>query len=240
MKRHLLHIMSVCLLIGGFVLTGNGAGWSANPLYDQVLEKLQRLQPGQTIDIEMGTAKDLYAIGDMFELRFQVSQPSYVILMHIAADDTITFLAPSQWVPDTRLQANKVYSTGVPFQPRSEYNWGLPIQVSPPGGTETLNLFCSPKKIELFPTALQNEPLYTIRPDDHDRLQDLLRRLEQFSQAEWAGKSVQITIPIPTPLSGQTRNFAPPRKGALSGIESTGTAEKFFPPIGTTGTTGKH
>jgi len=185
-----------------------------------------------------GTA--VYQYGDKFETRFQVSEDSYVVLMHIAGlnkdslgniidGGNITFLLPNQQFSDSRIEAGQVYST--------LHHFDMDIPVGPPPGSETINLFCSNEKLDLFKADFNKEAYYTIAPDDEERLIELLDSLNQLEGREWSGSSLKLRIGQP-PLEGLQRGV--PRKfGALPPIGSTGTTGKFFPPIGSTGTTGK-
>jgi hypothetical protein len=205
--------------------------------YQQVIKKLEGLTPGETIDVRMGTEKDMYKEGEPLEIRFLASEDSYITLMAISTDGSLLFLVPSRGIPDTRIKGGKVYSTGLLAEPTSGedpalYDFGMKIRVAPPQGIEVINLFCSTEKVELFEVDFEQEPVYEIKPDDEERLKALFDRLDQFETTEWAGTSVQIFINM-RPRPG-VRKF-----GALPPIGSTGTTGKFFPPIGSTGTTGK-
>jgi hypothetical protein len=210
-----------------------------SPVYQQLMEKLENLVPGETLEVKMGTEKEQYDAGEPLEIRFLANKDSHIILMDISTDGSITFLAPSHQVPDPRIEAGIVYSTGSPSPSTDEntsYDLGMKITVAPPDGIETINLFCSPEKIDLFEADFEQEPFYTIMPDDEERLKALLDRLEQLEQSEWSGQSIKIHIGPELPEGVR----AVPRKyGALPPIGSTGTTGKFFPPIGSTGTTGK-
>lgn len=176
-----------------------------------------------------------YEYGDKFEMRFQVSEDSYIALMHIAVPDEnmstggdITFLLPNHQFPATRIEAGQVYST--------LHHFNMDVAVAPPSGFEAINLFCSPEKLDLFEVDFAKEPYYVITPNDEERLKKLLDRLGQLKEREWSGSSLKIRIGPPPPkgVRGMSRKF-----GALPPIGSTGTTGKFFPPIGSTGTTGK-
>jgi len=249
MRKHVFCIVAMVLLACGFFLWSVSGAQEAkiNPAYQQVIEKLGSLQPGKTIAVNMGTQKEQYDFGEPFEIRFMASQESYIMLMHISAEGTITFFAPSRQIPpNTRIKEGKVYSTGVYPGPKSEeeklYDFGLKLTTARPGGTETINLFCSTKKIDLFTADFEKEPFYTIAPSDEKRLQALSDRLDQLQQSEWSGGSIKIKIGPELKPKFDVRAAAKQisRKfGALPPISSTGTTGKFFPPIGSTGTTGK-
>jgi hypothetical protein len=191
--------------------------------YDQVMDKLESLTPSDTIEVRMGTEKEEYEIGESFEMRFEVSQDSYIVLMHIASDGNITFLTPSKAVPAEKLEGERVYST--------LYDFDLPLKVIGPGGIETINLFSSLEKIELFDVD-SDETFPTITINDEEALQKLLNNLEALEEIEWSGNSVSFLI------KGARGQFSK-RGGLVPPIGSTGTTGKFFPPIGSTGTTGK-
>jgi hypothetical protein len=210
-----------------------------NSKYEQLLEKLENLTPGDTVEVRMGTEKDQYDVGDPFEVRFWASEDCYIVLMDISTDGTITFLTPSRLVPDNQIEGGRVYSSGIfgesPSEEKAVYDLGMQITVAPPKGIETLNLFCSPQKLELFDTDFAKAPFYTIAPDDEERITDFMNRLDRLEQLEWSGASVHVRI---GPETGLTR-AVPKKHGALPGIGSTGSTGKFFPPIGTSGSTGK-
>jgi hypothetical protein len=199
-----------------------------NLLYQQLMEKLESLTPGEDIEVKMGTEKEQYEVGDLFEVRFQTNKDCYVVLMDISSahKDTygdITFLLPNSKFPENKIEAGRVYST--------LYDFGMNMTVAPPYGLEVINLFCSTEKIDLFEADFEQESFYKIQYDDDERLTALSDRLDQLKQTEWSGNSVKVQI-------GISRSM-PRKHGALPPIGSTGTTGKFFPPIGSTGTTGK-
>lgn len=180
-----------------------------------------------------------YQYHDKFEMRFQLSEDSYIVLMHIAVlDDNslgstggdITFLLPNQQFPDTKIKAGQVYST--------LHHFNMDVAVGPPGGFEAINLFCSPEKLDLFEVDFAKESYYVITPNDEERLKQLLEGLNQLEGRDWSGSSLKLRIGEPPPSPGLKRGI-PPKFGALPPIGATGTTGKFFPPIQTTGTTGK-
>lgn len=225
-------LLPCCVLV---LSAGEVFGAKTSPMYEQVLEKLTQLTPGAFIEVRIGTAKQKYEIDEPFEVRFQSNKDCYFVLMHIDADGNITFLAPSAVIPDNRMKADRVYSTGATVPLASDqkelYDFGMRITASPPRGYETINLFCSVERIDLFKVDFDNEPLYSITPNDEEKLQSLLSRLDQLQKFDWSGTSVTYKV-------GEVR--AVPRKhGGLKPIGSTGTTGKWFPPVGSTGTTGK-
>ena len=240
---------------------------TAHPAYQEVLTKLENLRPGKTITFEMGIKKDRYAVGEPFEIKFQVSQPCYLVLMELAADNSIRFLAPSRQVPNNRIEGSKVYSTGAIPRPTSPkdatYDLGLNL-TGLQNGEEAINFFCSTQPINLFDPDFAKEPFYTVKPDDANRLKALSTRLDQqFKDIPWAGGSITLTIgvepaqfpleeltessksalkqkPGSTALTGEKKKAMIPRKlGTLPPIGSIETTGKWFPPIDSTGTTGK-
>lgn len=181
-----------------------------------------------------------YAYSDKFEMRFQLSEDSYIVLMHIAVLDedslgstggNITLLLPNRQSPDTRIKAGQVYST--------LHHFNMDIVVGPPPGFEAINLFCSSEKLDLFEIDFAKDPYYVITPNDEERLQKLLDNLNQLEGREWSGSSLKLRIGESPPSSSGITRGIPPKFGALPPIGATGTTGKFFPPIGATGTTGK-
>ncbi len=201
--------------------------------YQEVLDRLEFLTPGNTIDVRMGTEKGEYAVGEPFELRFMVSDACYMVLMDIGASaegtqnnspvyGEITFLIPNYKVLENKLEPGKVYS--------SLYDFDMKIKVAPPSGYETVNLFCSPEPLALFDADFTKERIYTIEPNDTDKLQALLNGLERLQQQEWSGTSVSFLIKEP----GGTRAAMPKKFGMLKpmgGTGTTGKSENFFPPL---------
>lgn len=189
-------------------------------LYQQVLEKLDTLTPGTTFEVRMGTEKDRYEFGDPFELRFWASQDCYAVLIDISRSQLettrMTFFLPNYQFPDNKIEGDVVYST--------LYDFHLNITVGPPEGIDTIHMFCSTEKIDLFTADFTKEPFYTIEPYDEDRLKKLLESLERLKNYEWARSSVAVFI-------GSS--------GRSLSLDSPETSGKFFPPIGATGTTGK-
>ena len=231
-------IMLLAVLWSCFAASALGAeGDTAKSRDQQLLETLERLTPKETIDINVGTAKDQYDFGEPFELRFQTNQDCYVVLMDISMIDVkddassetktqlsnITFLFPNYRFTEQKIQGGRVYSTLTDF--------GLKITVAPPDGYETFNIFCSPQPLNLFPSDFAQEQFYVITPDDEKRLTALLAQLASLKKSDWSGNSVQVRL---GPRKRGMRKF-----GAIPPIGSTGTTGKWFPPIGSTGTTGK-
>ncbi len=256
MYKKILGIGTVVVLSwSAFLLPGLEAQDNpSKPIYKQVIEKLENLSPGETIEVRMGTEKEEYKVGEPFEIRFQTNKDCYVVLMNIAPGEQdpkngemkygeISFLLPYSESYDNRIKGGRVYST--------LHDFGLNMNVTPPHGYGTINIFCSPEKIELFePDFGQEKMFYTIKPDEKDRLQVLLNRLDQLQQFEWSGTSVSFLIKkaqgklhewlggnISSLIKGNREES--PKFGAISPVGSTGTTEKFFPPIGSTGSTGK-
>lgn len=241
--KKIVAIVSIMVLLGSVLLVpaSRVLGQEDKPkekyaLYLEVMKKLESLTPSENLEVLMGTEKDSYILDEPFEARFQVSHDCYIVLMDIGAatgtDEDIvygdiTFLIPSYKLVDNKVEGGHVYST--------LHDFSLPIKVAPPVGYETVNLFCSPEKLQLFDADFEKEGVYKITPEDTDKLEQLSERLDRLNQQEWAGSSVSFLIKDPKlgirPL---------PRKfGALPPIGATGTTGKFFPPIGATGTTGK-
>ncbi|MDY0091573.1 MAG: DUF4384 domain-containing protein [Candidatus Vecturithrix sp.] len=201
---------------------------SFSPEYEKLIHTLEDLTSVESIEVRMGTEKEEYNLGDPFELRFQVSRESYITLMDISPEGDITFIVPSIKVSENKIEPDKVYST--------LHHFDLPIKIAPPTGYETINLFCTTEQFAFFDATFEQEPFYTIKKDDKERLSALIARLEQLKEMEWAGTSVQFFIRSATrgPVTSPVRKF-----GAIPPVESTGTSGKFFPPLDPTGTTGK-
>jgi hypothetical protein len=203
--------------------------------YQQLLNTLEHLKPGNTIDIKIGTEKEQYDVGDLLEIRFQTNQDCYPVLMDIStikgktaeedAPGEIIFFLPNYQFPGEKIAGGRVYSTLSDF--------GLKIRAASPYTYETCNILCSPQKLDLFKADFSKERYYTIQPDDEQRLTALVEQLAQLQHVEWSGNSLQIQ----TGPSVRSRGIR--KSGALPPIGSTGTTGKWFPPIGSTGTTGK-
>lgn len=218
------------------------------PLYLQVIEKLENLKPRQTIDVAIGTEKAEYSLDEYVEIRFQANKECYAVLMDIGAAQKdlqtneilygdITFLVPSAQVLDNKIEGERVYSTVNDFK--------MNIKTAKPAGYETINFFCMPAKFDLFDPALISGGGYTIKPNETEKLTQLLERLNQLEQVEWSGSSVSFLIQDPELLvknstgEGNTRDIK--KYGAIPPIGSTGSAGasgKLFPPIGSTGSAG--
>jgi hypothetical protein len=214
---------------------------SADRLIGAVTEKIGNDQTAtyQALILDQSDyrANIVFQQDDPFELRFQVSQDSYIALMHIAAPakdqgnivagGDITFLLPNRDFPDGRMEGGRVYST--------VYDLNKNLTATLPKGlslaTDHMKLFCSTKKLVLAEPDWGTNGVYVVTPFDEKRLKTLLDRLQQLEQEEWSGKSLRFEIrskgissrgvPLPVP----------------EGIPSDRT-RKWFPPIGSAGTTG--
>ena len=122
-------------------------------VYLKVLEKLEYLTPGDSIDVRMGTEKDEYFVGEPVEIRFMASDTCHIMLMDIGAATKnlvtgdmeygpISFLIPYYRVPEKQIEAGRVYST--------LHDLEMKIKVAHPIGYETVNLFCSPEPLDLI------------------------------------------------------------------------------------------
>lgn len=221
-------ILSLCSMLLLHAIGVEAEMKTFSPAYKTLMDKLENLTPGEAIDVKIGTEFEEYKVGDPFEMRFMVSQACYVVLMDISTNGDITFIAPSVVMLDNKVEGERVYST------LSDFN--MNIKVAPPGGIETINILCSPEKFDLFEHDFEQEPLYTVKTHDEERIKKLLASLAQLEQLEWAGNSISFLIK--DPQVGARGSFSK-KGGILPPIGSTGTTGKFFPPIGSTGTTGK-
>jgi len=220
----------VSCLFGFYTTVSHAEESQAEMLHEQLLKKLESLTPSDTIEVNMGTEKEEYFLGDPFEIRFQASKESYIMLMDISPDGSITFLAPSIQLPDNKFEAERIYSTLADLD--------LRIKIAEPVGYETINLFCSTEKIDLFDVDFEKEQFYIIKKTDETRLKDLIARLDQLEKVEWSGNSVKINIKA---KGTRGTTVGPPQIfGALPPIGATGSTGKFFPPLPATGTTGKN
>lgn len=235
MKTQAMQILVGCLVFSMLAIPLFGEDNDVDySMYEQVLEALEDLQPGSSLEVRLGTEKDVYTIGEPFEVRFMVSDACHMVLMDIGASSgetegappqygPIMFLAPSYKAVDNRLEPGKVYST--------LYDFDLKFRVAPPSGYETVNMFCSPEPLELFEPDFEEEPLYTIMPDDTEKLAKLLENLQILKQQEWAGSSVSFLI-----TENQGARAALPKKfGKLKPLGGTGTTgkteDRFFPEL---------
>jgi hypothetical protein len=212
-------------------ITGEANGKEFSEAHNQLMKKLESLQPSNSIEVLLAADKDTYYRDNEFELRFRVSLDSYVILMHISTEGDITFFTPNYQM-DGKVKAGKVYST--------KTDLGLNVTAIPPAGIETINLFCSTEKIDLFEKELdENNKFYQIRHDDDDSLAALAKSLEKLEQKDldWSGSGLVVSIVIPDKPDEKPVTRALP--GAIPPISTTGTSGLVVPPIGTTGTAGK-
>jgi len=183
-----------------------------SPTYLKVIDKLESLTPGHSIDIKMGIQKERYKIGEPFEMRFQVSQDCYCTLMHIDSTGRIDFLIPNRWRPEPKIEGKRVYSTWHDFK--------LNISVVRPLTVDVFNFFCSPRKFDLFEADWQKEEVSQIAQNDETRLTQLLNRLDQLQTIEWSGNSIVI-------MTGTVRGVGSRKIGAIPSTESG----DFFPPL---------
>jgi len=215
------------------------------PVLSEVKLTLEAFTPGTTITVNIGAEKDRYTSGEPIEIRFRASQACSPIVMEIAPTDEIRFLIPNGRAKQPTLEAGRVYSTSQDFQ--------IDLTASATPGDTVFNLLCSPQRLNLFDADFtENTPYYTIKPTDAKRLQALLDRLTPLHAQECSGSSLILPIidaapvktieetsfpvlaPASAPASVQVLFYQP--RGALNAPITT---ERFFPPIGVTGTTGK-
>lgn len=242
MVRYLTMILLVCSI---FLWSNTEAEEQQQSPYDQLMQTLENLRPQESpMEVLIATEKERYEFGETLDIRFQANQDCYLILMNISLTKDpasmgmeylpgdIFFLVPSHNVSDNRIKGGQRYSTLADFD--------MYIEGEPPAGTEIVNLFCSPEKIDLFDADLnENKPFYIVKPDDEKKLKELIMRLEQLKNQKWSGNSVAIRLGWGTVAKGgKTRGNW--KKGFIPPISTTGTTGKeiLFPPIGTTGTTG--
>ncbi len=215
-------ITLIIFLCGSVLLGGLAEAKNAKDDTSVLLtKKLQSLKSNSSIEVKMGTNKEIYNIGDVVEMRFQVSNECYLSILHVSANGDMTFLVPNAEHPDVKIEPDTVYSTLQHFD--------LGMTAAEPKGVEALNIFCIAQQFDLFDADFEKEAYYSITKNDEKRLQNLLTRLDQLKDYEWSGNSQKIGI-------GYRTRGGP--IGAIPPIGTTGTSGKWFPPIGTTGTVG--
>ncbi|MGA2704907.1 MAG: DUF4384 domain-containing protein [Isosphaeraceae bacterium] len=104
-------------------------------------------------------------VGTEFALQVRPAKAGHLVVFTVAADDSVTFLFPNRYVPQSAVEANR--ERAIPY-PR-----GLVIQ--PPVGKETYYLYWLDKghdPFEAFPIGLCGDQMPV------GRLDDLVRRLE--------------------------------------------------------------
>jgi len=260
-QTHLLELVLICLIgwaLPGIAQESKTLVPNMSPLYPQVLQTIEQLEAGKQIQVFLATGQDTYEVGEPFEARFAVSEESYVTLMRIATNGTLTFLTPNPQNPDGKIRANVVYSTGAVQSADAEaqpaYDLGLKLFAEMPVGDEVLNLFCSTEALALFDADDMEDGLYIVRPDDEKRLQALLERLRMLDQTEWTGTSAAFLVQpegsaAPAPAAEVSEKKPLPGKSSLlkksTLIPAPGAAKRVrrkfgaLWPMGGTGTTGK-
>ncbi len=222
----------VCIVVGIVLMSfafAEAEQQQFSETYNKVMKSIEQLTPSQSFKVVMGTEKDTYEIFDPLEIRFQSEKACYLTLMDISTNGDITFLAPSQYIPETQIEAQRVYSTLNDFE--------LKMKTSPPAGYETLNFFCTTEKVNFFDADFQKEPVYTIPRDDDERLNALLKTLESLKQQDWAGTSASFFIRGRSAVAGGQKGMIA-KRGMLKPIDATGSTGRMLWPVDATGSTG--
>lgn len=230
-----LHVSFIVLIAISMILYWPSIGHAQEEkpdVYQEFLNTINNLTPNGDIQVNMGTEKQEYVVGENFEVRFMTDQPCYAVMMNLfytpvelinsAGDRTIQynlediiFLLPNGNAPDNQVEGGRVYSTKEDFQ--------LPLKAVKPQGVGTVNFFCSPEPLSLFKTDFSENTLYEVDPQNTTQLQQLTAQLAELKHSAWNGGSV--TFRIYDPQEGKTRSAAAPPGG--------------LPPILTGGSTGK-
>ena len=245
-----------CMILSGLLSAAHAEQPAAQPefsnAYNNVMDKLEQLQPSQHAAVALETDKDAYYIGEPLEIRFKSENACYLTLMEISTNGDLVFLMPNKEHPESKIEAARVYST------RDDFKIEARAAASP--GVEAVNLFCTAEPFAFFKADFQKEPTYTIRSQDKKRLRTLLGRLNKLEKQTWAGNSALVIIQSPAPVLNEGPVAAPPapteekggakgpttmffmmpnKRGMLPGAPTSGTAGKrLFPPAPTTGTAG--
>jgi hypothetical protein len=108
----------------------------------------------QLLTVNVWTDKASYVVGETATIQFYVSQPSYIYIYDIQPDGVVRLIFPNAYD-----QAN-YKAAGVHSLPNANYRF----LVSPPTGTERLQILASPTNLGLTPSAY-SEPFPMMAPN---------------------------------------------------------------------------
>jgi hypothetical protein len=136
MKTRLILVMMLASFVAAVGLVATAEGTSS-PL---------GIVPGpvpSSLTVSVWTDKSTYSIGETLRVFFTVSQPAYVYLYDLQPDGVVRLVFPNAYS-----QANYV-SQGTHSLPDAAYQF----TVTPPTGTEKLQIFASLSPLALAPNA---------------------------------------------------------------------------------------
>jgi hypothetical protein len=112
-------------------------------------------QPNPQLSVSIWTEKSQYRVGELAVVHFFVSQPAYVYIFDIDPQGTVRQIFPNAYSPDAYVTAGQHV---LPDKPTYQ------LRVTPPPGTETLQIVASPTPLS-FPQGEANNPFPLLGED---------------------------------------------------------------------------
>jgi len=137
------------------------------------------------LTVSIWTNKTGYVVGETLTIYFMVSQPAYIYIYDIQPDGVVRLIFPNAYA-----QANYV-SAGTHTLPSSS---AYRFTVTPPTGTEQLQIFASPVPLALSPSSY-SEPFPMIGSNPHSAgvaIKGIIPTDPQ--QAQWVTAWTSLTI----------------------------------------------
>ena len=121
--------------------------------------------PAGALTVRIWVDKPAYAIGETVRINFELSKPAYVYIWDIAADGKVTQIFPNQYEPQNFFPAG-TYTIPSPGK-------GYQFKVTPPPGTEWLQIMATTAPIPYFQGYSPDQPFPLLGPDPQSWQQQL-------------------------------------------------------------------
>ena len=121
--------------------------------------------PSGPLTVRIWVDKPAYAVGETIQIHFELSQAAYVYIWDITPDGQVTQIFPNAYEPQNFFQAgaHTIPSPGKGYQ----------FRVTPPVGTEWLQIMATTVPIPYFQGYSQQQPFPLLGPDPQSWQQQL-------------------------------------------------------------------
>jgi PKD repeat protein len=121
--------------------------------------------PAGALSVRIWVDKPAYALGETIQIHFELSQAAYVYIWDITPDGKVTQIFPNQYDPQNYFQAGTytIPSAGKGYQ----------FRVTPPTGTEWLQIMATTVPIPYFQGYSPQQPFPLLGPDPQSWQQQL-------------------------------------------------------------------
>ncbi|BAS27203.1 PEGA domain protein [Limnochorda pilosa] len=146
-------------------------------------------KPGD-VKVYIDTDRRSYDIGDTVEIRFRVSEPSYVYIYNQDARGTVRLIFPNRFDRDNHVGAGEHWLPGA----------GYRFRVEGPGGTEYLQILATRSRVSRLDWSDSMRDPFPLLGDDPLRVKEEVRGfLRVVPEREWSSAWTWFEVGRPSP-----------------------------------------